>query len=114
MGTKQSKNPRPTPVADDLVNIAYEEHVKNIDLAAIHLRDARNTLYSISELDDNQALSKAAILLATAALESNLAYLTSMALRFIEVRPEKFSRPHTLFLRGVVEGRSWMLTDCFY
>ena len=103
MGTKRPKNIQPNPVADDLVEIAYEEHVKNIDLVAIHLRDARNILYSIPELDDNQALSKAAILLAMAALESNLTYLSSMALRFTELRPNKFSRPHTLFLRGLEE-----------
>jgi hypothetical protein len=58
-------------------------------------------LYSIPDLRDNRALAKATILLATAALESNLAYLAGIALRYIEARPNKFVKPHADFVRGV-------------
>jgi hypothetical protein len=91
----------PSKPADDLIQIAFEEHEKNVELALIHLRDARNILYSIPDLHDNRALSKSAILLATSALESNLTYLAGIALRFIEARPGKFSKPHTAFVRGI-------------
>jgi hypothetical protein len=98
---KSSTGFQPAAAEDDLVKIAHEEHLKNADLAAIHLRDARNILYSIPDLRDNRALSKSAILLAAAALESNLTYLAGTALRFTEARPRKFDKPHIDFLRGV-------------
>ncbi len=60
-------------------------------------------LPSLLQLRENRALSKATILLASAALESNLTYLSGLALRFIEARPEKFMKPHTDLLRGFGE-----------
>jgi hypothetical protein len=86
---------------DDLIQIAFEEHQKNAELALVHLRDARNMLVSIPDLRDNRALSKSTILLASAALESNLTYLAGIALRFMEARPGKFAKPHADFARGV-------------
>jgi len=86
---------------DDLIQIAFEEHQKNVELALVHLRDARNMLVSIPDLRDNRALSKSTILLATAALESNLTYLAGIALRFMDARPGKFAKPHADFARGV-------------
>jgi hypothetical protein len=97
-------NSSASSIDNALVEISYEEHVKNVELAAIHLRDARNILYSIPELNDNRALSKAAILLAAAALESNLNYLSRLALRFAETRPKLFSRPHLEFLSGTEDA----------
>jgi len=91
------------PVNNDLIEKSYEVSQKNYELAAIHLRDARNLLYAIHGLRDNRALSKAAILMAAAALETNLTYLSLIALRFVEARPQKFRRPHINFLRGIDE-----------
>jgi hypothetical protein len=101
LNTKSFKG-LPTPDAD-LVEIVYQEHLKNAELALVHLRDARNLLSAIPELSDNRAFSKATILLAGAALESNLAYLSGIALGFINARPELYSRPHEEFLRGFAE-----------
>jgi hypothetical protein len=101
LNTKSFKG-LPTPDTD-LVEIVYQEHLKNAELALVHLRDARNLLYAIPELSGNRAFSKATILLAGAALESNLAYLSCVALGFINARPKLYSRPHEEFLRGLAE-----------
>src|SRR5262245_52012518 len=98
------KSSTKSSIDEDLIKVSYEEHVTNVELAAIHLRDARNILYSIPQLNDNRALSKAAILLAAAALESNLNYLARLALRFAEIRPNTFSKPHIEFLSGAEDA----------
>lgn len=90
-------------VENDLIEKSYEVSIRNFELAAIHLRDARNLSYAIPDLRDNRALSKAAILMAAAALESNLTYLAHIALTFVEARPEKYRTPHINFLRAVEE-----------
>lgn len=86
---------------DDLIQIAFEEHKKNVGLALIHLRDARSIVQSIPEIRPHRALPKAALLLATAAIETNLSYLSGIAVRFIAARPKKFSAAHMDFVRGV-------------
>jgi len=91
-------------VEDDLIEQSYEVSIGNFELAAIHLRDARNLLYGIQSLRENRALSKATILMAAAALESNLTYLAHIALKFAEARPGKFRRAQVNFLRGVDEA----------
>jgi hypothetical protein len=88
----------------ELLEIVYEESVKNAELKLIHLRDARNILHAIPDLRDNSPLSKAAILLSAAALESDLIYMAGIALRFIEARPEKFDAAHSDFVRGFEES----------
>jgi hypothetical protein len=70
-------------------------------LALVHLRDARNMLVSVPDLRDNRALRKSTILLAAAALESNLTYPAGIASRFMDARPGKFAKPHADFARGV-------------
>jgi hypothetical protein len=75
---------------DDLIQIVLEEHQKNAELALIHLRDARNILQGLEALPPNRALPKSVILLASAALESNLTYLAGIALRFMNARPDRF------------------------
>jgi len=87
----------------DLIDIVYQEHFKSPEFVVVHLRDARNLLYAIHGLNGNKALSKAAILLAAASLESNLTYLSSVALGFIKARPNLFSKAHVNFARGVEE-----------
>jgi hypothetical protein len=98
-------DPRIKNVDDELVEVASQEYTQNIDLVGIHLRDARNILYALNEdgLKDERALSKAAILLAAAALESNLAYISRIALGFAEKRPDKYVGPQLDYLRGITE-----------
>lgn len=94
-----------SPTADaDLQAIVYEEHMKNVEFVLVHLRDARNLLFAIPDLSNNRAFSKATILLAGAALESNLTYLSGIALGFIGARPTRYSKPHADFLRGFTEA----------
>jgi hypothetical protein len=78
-----------------------EEHQKNAELALIHLRDARNILQGLEALPPNRALPKSVILLASAALESNLTYLAGIALRFMNARPDRFTTPQINFVRNV-------------
>ena len=77
-------------IDEELVQIVFEEFKNNIDLAGVHLRDARNILPSLKPLKELAVLSKATILLACAALESNLAYLSKVAIRFAQKRPQLF------------------------
>jgi hypothetical protein len=97
------RDPRLENVDNELVEIVFEEFKSNVDLVGIHLRDARNILYSLKSLKEPAVLSKAAILLACAALESNLAYLSKVAIRFGEKRPELYLPPQTDYLYGVQE-----------
>jgi hypothetical protein len=97
------RDPRLENVDNELVEIVFEEFKSNVDLVGIHLRDARNILYSLKSLKEPAVLSKAAILLACAALESNLAYLSKVAIRFGEKRAELYLPPQTDYLYGVQE-----------
>jgi hypothetical protein len=98
-------DPRIKNVDNELVKVAFEEFKQNIDLVGIHLRDARNILYALNAegLKDERVLSKAAILLAAAALDSNLAYISRIALGFAEKRPGKYLPPQLDYLRGITE-----------
>ena len=66
----------------------------------IHLRDARNMLLGVRN-NQGGALAKATILLAAAALESNLAYLSRVALTLAELRPNQYERPQIDYLASV-------------
>jgi len=88
-------------VDEELHQIAYEEAIKNRELALVHLRDARNLLYAVAELKGNSTLARATVLMATAALETNLTYIAYIAQRFAEARPNKLSLPQLDFLRGI-------------
>jgi len=90
-------------IDEELVQIVFEEFKNNIDLAGVHLRDARNILPSLKPLKELAVLSKATILLACAALESNLAYLSKVAIRFAQKRPQLFVSAQVDYLYGVQE-----------
>jgi hypothetical protein len=96
-------DPRLKNVDNDLVEIVFEEFKRSIDLVAIHLRDARNIWYGLNEIGDSRVLAKAAVLLAAAALESNLVYLSKIALSFAKVKPDRFAPPQLRYLKGVEE-----------
>jgi hypothetical protein len=91
-------DPRLKNIDDELVEIVAEEFKENIDLVGIRLRDARNMLASVKELNDDGVLSKAAILLSCAALESNLAYLSKVGIKFAEKRPGEFGQTAAPFV----------------
>lgn len=93
-------DPRLLDIDNVLVEIVFDEFKKNVDLVGIHLRDARNTLTAVNQFKDDRVLSKATILLASAALESNLAYISQVALRFAEKRPQDFAKPQVEYLQG--------------
>jgi hypothetical protein len=93
-------DPRLANIDNELVEIVSQEYQRNIDLVAIHLRDARNILYSGRDLVDRSALGKAALILAAAALESNLVYLSGVAIRIAERNPDRLSPPQIRYLSG--------------
>jgi hypothetical protein len=96
-------DPRLRNVNEELVQIVFEEFQGNIDLVGIHLRDARSILRALKNKESDRVLAKAAILLASAALESNLVYLSKIAVRFAEKRPDLFGAPQRRFLNGLEE-----------
>jgi hypothetical protein len=96
-------DPRLRNVDNELVEVVFEEFERNIDLVGIHLRDARNMLYGAHEAHDDKLLSKATLLLAAAALESNLIYLSGVALRMAERRNDSLAPPQIRYLRGTDE-----------
>ncbi len=97
-------DPRLKNLDQEVVEIVFEEFKRNIDLVGIHLRDARNMLYGAQKVADDRVLGKAALLLAAAALESNLVYLSGVALRIAEKRPDILVLPQIRYLKGVGEA----------
>jgi|SRR5579871_6184250 hypothetical protein len=85
----------------ELTEIVFQEFQKNIDLVAIHLRDARNMLYGAGELDGDRVIGRAALLLAAAALESNLVYLSGIAVEIAKKRLGVLNPPQVRYLQGI-------------
>jgi hypothetical protein len=79
-------DPRLKNVDNELVEAVFQEFKRNVDLVGIHLRDARNMSFGVRETGDDRVLWKAAVILSAAALESNLVYLSGVALRLAEKR----------------------------
>ena len=103
MNTDIPTDPRLKNIHDKIVDIFFQEFKRNIDLVAVHLRDARNMLHGAREVKDDRVLGKAALLLAAAALESNLVYLSGVALRIAEERAKSLALPQIRYLKGVGE-----------
>src|ERR1017187_2933230 len=83
-------DPRIKNVDQELVEAVFEEFKRNVELVMIHLRDARNVLDAVRDGQngrDDRGFAKATVLLASAALESNLVYLSGIGLRLAEKRP---------------------------
>ena len=102
MNPELPNDPRLQNIDNELVEIVAQEFKQNIDLVGIHLRDARNILVALKKKDDG-VLAKAALLLAAAALESNLIYLSKITLRFADKRPKLFLKPQLDYLKGLEE-----------
>jgi hypothetical protein len=81
---------------DDLLHISEELIHLGLDRIFLHLRDARELL----QLADHSVMAKATIILASAALESNLAHLTLRAQAFGKARPGLYSREQSDYLAG--------------
>ena len=96
-------DPRLRNVDQELAETVFEEFKRNIDLVGVHLRDARNILDAVREDIKDRALAKAAVLLASAALESNLVYLSGTALRLAEKRPKTLAPAQLRYLKGIEE-----------
>jgi len=94
-------DPRLKNIDNELTEIVFEEFQKNVDLVAIHLRDARNLLYGVGQLEGDKVLSRAAILLAAAALESNLIYLSGIAIEIAKNRAGVLIPPQVRYLQGI-------------
>lgn len=90
-------DPRLLNLDQELLEAAGHLVFGNADLMFLHLRDARELLRSCQE---DRILSKATIVLASAALEANLAHLSSVGLEFASVKPDIYSTPQLAFLRG--------------
>jgi len=103
MSTDFPTDPRLKNIDQEIVDIFFQEFKRNIDLVAIHLRDARNMLHGARQVEDDRVLGKAALLLAAAALESNLVYLSGVALQIAEKRAEALVLPQIRYLKGVGE-----------
>lgn len=103
MSTDIPTDPRLKNVDQEIVEIVFQEFKRNVDLVGIHLRDARNMLHGVREVADDRVLGKATLLLAAAALESNLAYLSGVALRIAQERAGTLIPPQIRYLTGVSE-----------
>lgn len=96
-------DPRIRDIDQELAEIVFEEFRRNIDFVGVHLRDARNMLYGARDVADDRVLGKASLLLASAALESNLVHLSGVALRLAERRTGILFPFQIRYLKGVEE-----------
>jgi len=94
-------DPRLKNIDNKISEIVFREYEKNIDLVAIHLRDARNLLYGANELPGDRVFSRAAVLLAVGALESNLVYLSGIAVEIARQNHGALNPPQLRYLQGV-------------
>jgi hypothetical protein len=81
---------------DELIEISGQIAKSGTDRIFMHLRDAREAL----RIADTAIGAKAAIILASAALESNLAHLTLRAQAFAAARPHLYKPQQMEYLSG--------------
>jgi hypothetical protein len=81
---------------NDLLDISEGLIHTGLDRIYLHLRDARELM----RLAENSVIAKATIVLASAALESNLAHLTLRAQEFGKARPGLYSPEQSDYLAG--------------
>jgi hypothetical protein len=101
MGDTFPIDPRLVDLDSEVMETASSEFERNADLVFLHFRDARNLLYAIREGGkEDRALSKASLLLSSAALESNLIFLGGLAQEIAQKRPGILSKQQILYLKG--------------
>src|SRR5271154_1093351 len=88
---------------DGLIEISGQIAKSGLDRIFMHLRDAREALRAA----DTPVMAKATVILASAALESNLAHLTLRAQAFAAARPHAYKREQVEYL----SGRKTIVTD---
>jgi hypothetical protein len=88
---------------DELIELWGDIAKSGLDRIFMHLRDARETLKGAH----NSTMAKATVILASAALESNLAHLTLRALAAAQVRPDLYKPEQLEYLYG----RKTIVTD---
>ena len=97
--TTMSDDNVPTPrdkFDNELIEISGQIAKSGMDRIFMHLRDARETL----RVADTTIGAKATIILASAALESNLAHLTLRAQAFAAARPRLYKPEQVEYLSG--------------
>jgi hypothetical protein len=87
----------------ELIQLWGDIAKSGVDRIFMHLRDARESL----RLADTSPMAKATVILASAALESNLAHLTLRALAAAKVRPDLYKAEQLEYL----SGRKTIVTD---
>jgi hypothetical protein len=103
-------NPKLLNLDEDLLKAAGDLVPKNAELMFMHLRDAREFL---RHSGDDAVMAKGCIVLASAALESNLSHLSAVGLAFTDARPSTYSTPQFDFLKGhesVVDDRGQVVS----
>ena len=90
-------DPRFDNLDQQLMAIAGDSFLAAGNLTMIHLRDTRLLL---PDTRDNRVLAKACVVLASAALESNLSYLSGLGLALANARPSAFVEAQREFLQG--------------
>jgi hypothetical protein len=88
---------------DELIELSGQIAKSGLDRIFMHLRDAREALRAA----DTPLMAKATIILASAALESNLAHLTLRAQAFAKARPHVYKPEQLEYL----SGRKTIVTD---
>jgi hypothetical protein len=97
-------DPRLLNLDNDLIEIIFEHFKGNVNLVGIHLRDARNMLPAVKEDHSfDRVYAKAVVILAAAALEANLAYLSDLCLAISAKRPGLYVQTQLDYLRGSEE-----------
>jgi hypothetical protein len=95
--SKQAESKRNHDDYNDLLEISETLLHAGIDRIYVHLRDARELL----RLADHSVMAKATVVLASAALESNLSHLTLRAQAFGKAKPGLYSREQMDYLAGI-------------
>lgn len=101
MAPRFEVDPRLKNIDNELVEVVFGEFQENVDLMAIHLRDARNLLYGARESEGDRALGRSALLLAAAARKSKLVCLRGIAIEIAKKRPGVLNPPQVRYLQRI-------------
>jgi hypothetical protein len=89
-------------LGNELLEDSYAHFAQSLDVIIIHLRDARNILAAVGDADRDRALAKSVILLASASVESNLAFLSALGAELAE-KYDALAPSQIDYLRGIQE-----------
>jgi hypothetical protein len=89
-------------LGDELIEESYAYFAQSLDSIIIHLRDARNILDAVSDDDSTRSLAKSVVLLASASVEANLAFMSDLGAKLAE-KHGSLAPIQIDYLRGVQE-----------